>query len=146
MPMMTRTMASYAKIARTLRTAKSRSFGSLNVLISLAESIFQVEVSLCSTSSTESFIDRLNTPDMQAHHFTPFKRFLERRVPFALLRRTTTRTRRSSLSMGPPKANTMRTSQMSTSKCPQSSSVVGTPGLKHYEWVNQFGFDLICDG
>ena len=141
--MMTRTMA-YAIMATPTR-ARSRSFGSLNVPISLAESIFQVEVNLYSTSATESCIGGSNTPDLQAHHSTLFMRFLERRVHCALLRKTTTRTRRFFLSTDSRKANTMGTSQTSTSKRPQSSLVVGTPGLKHYEWVNQLGFDVICN-
>ena len=142
---MTRTMA-YAKTTRTLTTARSQNFGSLNVPISLAESIFPVEVSLCSASVTEPFVDRPKTPYLQAHHSTLFMRFLEHRVHSALLRRTITRIRLSSLLLGPRKVNTMRTSQMFTSKRPQSSLVVWNPGLKHYEWVNQLELDVVCNG
>ena len=142
---MTRAVA-YAKTTRTLETARSRNFGSLNVPISLAESIFQAEVSLCSASVKELLIDRPKTPDLQAHHSTLFMRFLARHVHSALLRRTTTRRRLSSLSTGPLRVNTMRTSQMLTSKRPQASLVVWTLDFKHYEWVNQPEFDVVCSG
>lgn len=136
----------YEKTKRTLETAKSQNFGSLNVPISLAESIFQVEVSLSSTCVKEPSIDRPKTPDLQAHHSTPFMRFLARHVHSALPRKTTTRIRLSSLSTGPPRVNTMRTSQMFTSKRPQSSLMVWTLDLRHYEWVNQPDFDMVCNG
>lgn len=142
---MTRTMA-YAKPARTLATARSRNFGLLNAPISLAESIFQVEVSLCSASVTEPCMNIPETPDLQAHHSTLFMRSLERRVLSALLRRTTTRIKLSSSLMGPRKVNTMRTSQKFTWKRPQSSLVVWTQALKLYEWANQPDFDVVCDG
>ena len=54
--MMTRALA-YTKTAKALVIAKSPGFGSPNVPTSLAESIFQVEVSLCSASTTRSYMD-----------------------------------------------------------------------------------------
>ncbi|KAM0797484.1 hypothetical protein BDR22DRAFT_824324 [Usnea florida] len=86
--------------------------------------------------------DGPNSPDLQAHRSTLFTRFLERHVPTARLRSTTTRIRRYSLSTGPREVNMMKTSQNYISKRPLSSSVVETLGSKHYEWADQSGVDF----
>ena len=143
--MLTGTMAC-TKTARAQMTAKSLSFGLPNVLISLVESTSQVEVSLCCASNARSRIDLPNARDLQARPSTLSMRFLERLVLCALWRETITRIRRSSSSTGAQRVNTMRTSQMPTSMYPQSSSVAGSLGLKHYEWVFSVWFDMVCNG